>query len=128
MGLTETDLTFTNQTFPATGPPTGHSAPFAHRIQCVFCVHASDVFDQPCPVRVSRSPQVWSLKLEQEVEKNKALAAALQTLASEHQQLQQSPRRSGGSSALSVLNQDDFFDALSGQHLLTERLGMRWVV
>lgn len=63
---------------------------------------------------------MWSLKLEQEVEKNKALAEALQTLATEHQQLQQSLSGSGRSSTLSFLNQDDFFDAVSGQHLLTE--------
>lgn len=62
---------------------------------------------------------MWSLKLEQEVEKNKALVEALQSLATE--QPQPSPCRSGRSSTLSVLNHDDFFDALSGQHLLVDR-------
>lgn len=61
------------------------------------------------------SPQVWTLQLEQEVEKNKALAEALQTLASEHHQLQQSLCRSGRSSTLGALSEDDFFDAVSGQ-------------
>lgn len=56
---------------------------------------------------------MWSLKVEQEVEKNKALAEALQTLATEQHQLQQSLCRSGRSSTLSILNEDDFFDAVS---------------
>lgn len=60
--------------------------------------------------------------MEQEVEKNKALAEALQTLATEQHQLQQSLCRSGRSSTLSILNEDDFFDAVSGQRLLTKHL------
>lgn len=59
--------------------------------------------------------QVWSLKLEQEVEKNKALTEALQTLATEHHQLQQSLCKSRRSSTLSTLTGDDFYDAESGQ-------------
>lgn len=60
--------------------------------------------------------QVWSLKLEQEVEKNKLLTEALQTLATEHQDLdQQSLCKGRRSSTLSTLTEDDFYDALSGQ-------------
>ena len=53
--------------------------------------------------------------MEQEVEKNKALCEALQTLATEHHQLEQSvcPRRK--SPTLSTRTDDDFYDALSGQ-------------
>uniref|UniRef100_A0A3Q3XLD3 Oxysterol-binding protein n=1 Tax=Mola mola TaxID=94237 RepID=A0A3Q3XLD3_MOLML len=58
--------------------------------------------------------QVWSLKLEQEEEKNKALTEALQTLATEHHKVQQSLFRT---SALSTLTEDDFYDAESGQQL-----------
>lgn len=59
--------------------------------------------------------QVWSLKLEQEVEKNKALTEALQILAAEHQELKESVRSSRRSSAPSTLTEEDFYDALSGQ-------------
>ncbi len=62
--------------------------------------------------------QVWSLKLEQEVEKNKALTEALQTLATEHHELQQSLCKSRRSSTLSALTEDDFYDAVSGQQPL----------
>lgn len=57
---------------------------------------------------------MWSLKLEQEVEKNKALTEALQTLASEHHELKQSLSKNRRSSALT---EDNFYDALSGQPL-----------
>uniref|UniRef100_A0A8C8JY43 Oxysterol-binding protein n=1 Tax=Oncorhynchus tshawytscha TaxID=74940 RepID=A0A8C8JY43_ONCTS len=64
---------------------------------------------------------VWSLKLEQEVEKNKLLTEALQTLATEHQDLdQQSLCKGRRSSTLSTLTEDDFYDALSGQSNPTE--------
>ncbi|KAM7400589.1 hypothetical protein PAMA_005001 [Pampus argenteus] len=56
---------------------------------------------------------VWSLKLEQEVEKNKALTEALQTLANEHHELKQSLCKSGRLSTLSTLTEDDFYDAVS---------------
>lgn len=62
--------------------------------------------------------QVWSLKLEQEVEKNKALTEALQTFATEHHELQQSLCKSRRSSTLSTLTEDDFYDAVSGQQPL----------
>uniref|UniRef100_A0A665V140 Oxysterol-binding protein n=1 Tax=Echeneis naucrates TaxID=173247 RepID=A0A665V140_ECHNA len=59
--------------------------------------------------------QVWNLKLEQEVEKNKALTEALQTLATEHYELKQSLSKSRRSSTLSTLTEDEFYDAESGQ-------------
>uniref|UniRef100_A0A3P9M2R6 Oxysterol-binding protein n=1 Tax=Oryzias latipes TaxID=8090 RepID=A0A3P9M2R6_ORYLA len=55
--------------------------------------------------------QVRSLKLEQEVEKNKILSEALQTLATEHHELEQSVVK--GSSPRSALSDDDFHDAVS---------------
>ncbi|KAF3699381.1 Oxysterol-binding protein-related protein 1 [Channa argus] len=57
--------------------------------------------------------KVWSLKLEQELEKNKALTEALQTLATEHHELKQSLTKSRRLSTLSTLTEDDFYDALS---------------
>ena len=59
--------------------------------------------------------QVWSLKLEQEVEKNKALCEALQTLGTEHHQLEQSVCPSRKSPTFTIRTDDDFYDALSGQ-------------
>lgn len=50
------------------------------------------------------------------MEKNKALTEALQILAAEHQELKESSRSSRRSSAPSTLpEEDDFYDALSGQ-------------
>uniref|UniRef100_A0A3P9HCL4 Oxysterol-binding protein n=1 Tax=Oryzias latipes TaxID=8090 RepID=A0A3P9HCL4_ORYLA len=60
---------------------------------------------------LSESLQVRSLKLEQEVEKNKILSEALQTLATEHHELEQSVVK--GSSPRSALSDDDFHDAVS---------------
>lgn len=54
------------------------------------------------------------MKLEQEVEKNKILSEALQTLATEHHELEQSVVK--GSSPRSVLSVDEFYDALSGAY------------
>ncbi|XP_062868500.1 oxysterol-binding protein-related protein 1 isoform X2 [Trichomycterus rosablanca] len=53
-----------------------------------------------------------SQKLEQEVEKNKILSEALQTLATEHHVLEQSVAR-GSSPRSVVLSEEDFYDALS---------------
>lgn len=58
--------------------------------------------------------QVWSLKVEQEEEKNRALTETLETLATERQELKQSLSKIR-SSNLSALNEDDFYDAVSGQ-------------
>ncbi|XP_054458838.1 oxysterol-binding protein-related protein 1 isoform X2 [Anoplopoma fimbria] len=64
-----------------------------------------------CLGLLSRQQGVRSLKLEQEVEKNKILSEALQTLATEHHELEQSVVK--GSSPRSALSEDEFHDALS---------------
>ncbi|KAK9518958.1 hypothetical protein VZT92_021723 [Zoarces viviparus] len=64
-----------------------------------------------CLGLLSRQEGVRSLKLEQEVEKNKILSEALQTLATEHHQLEQSVVK--GSSPRSDLSEDEFHDAVS---------------
>ncbi|XP_067330592.1 oxysterol-binding protein-related protein 1-like isoform X2 [Channa argus] len=66
-----------------------------------------------CLELMSKQEEVWSLKLEQELEKNKALTEALQTLATEHHELKQSLTKSRRLSTLSTLTEDDFYDALS---------------
>ncbi|XP_075943504.1 oxysterol-binding protein-related protein 1 isoform X4 [Anarhichas minor] len=64
-----------------------------------------------CLGLLSRQEGVRSLKLEQEVEKNKILSEALQTLATEHHELEQSVVK--GSSPRSALSEDEFHDAVS---------------
>ncbi|XP_037627150.1 oxysterol-binding protein-related protein 1 isoform X2 [Sebastes umbrosus] len=64
-----------------------------------------------CLSLLSRQEGVRSLKLEQEVEKNKILSEALQTLATEHHELEQSVVK--GSSPRSALSEDEFHDAVS---------------
>ncbi|XP_030647165.1 oxysterol-binding protein-related protein 1 [Chanos chanos] len=59
----------------------------------------------------SKQEGARSLKLEQEVEKNKILSEALQTLATEHHELEQSVVK--GSSPRSALSEDEFYDAVS---------------
>lgn len=54
-----------------------------------------------------------NLKLEQEQEKNKILSEALQTLASEHHELEQSLVK-GTPPHHSILSEDEFYDAASG--------------
>lgn len=66
-----------------------------------------------CLELLSKQEEVWSLKLEQEVEKNKALTEALQTLATKHDELQQSLRRNNKWSTLRAFTEEDFYDALS---------------
>lgn len=61
-------------------------------------------------VRVRVRAQVRSLRLEQQVEKNRILSEALQTLATEHHQLEQSVV--GGPPPPS---EDEFHDAVSGE-------------
>ncbi|KAJ8395020.1 hypothetical protein AAFF_G00039710 [Aldrovandia affinis] len=63
-----------------------------------------------CLSLFSRQEGVRSLKLEQEVEKNKILSEALQTLATEHHELEQSVVKGSPRSALS---EDEFYDAVS---------------
>uniref|UniRef100_A0A674DXC1 Oxysterol-binding protein n=1 Tax=Salmo trutta TaxID=8032 RepID=A0A674DXC1_SALTR len=64
-----------------------------------------------CLSLFSRQDGVRSLKLEQEVEKNKILSEALQTLATEHHELEQSVVT--GSIPQGALSEDDFHDAVS---------------
>ncbi|XP_044217359.1 oxysterol-binding protein-related protein 1 isoform X1 [Thunnus albacares] len=64
-----------------------------------------------CLSLLSRQEGVRSLKLELEVEKNKILSEALQTLATEHHELEQSVVK--GSSPRSALSEDEFHDAVS---------------
>ncbi|XP_076009128.1 oxysterol-binding protein-related protein 1 isoform X2 [Genypterus blacodes] len=64
-----------------------------------------------CLSLFSRQEGVRSLKLEQEVEKNKILSEALQTLATEHHELEQSVVK--GSPPRSALSEDEFHDAVS---------------
>lgn len=57
--------------------------------------------------------QVKNLKLEHELEKNKILSEALETLATEHHELEQSIVK--GSPPLSILSEEQFYDAVSGK-------------
>ncbi|MGH0143521.1 UNVERIFIED_CONTAM: hypothetical protein FKN15_040177 [Acipenser sinensis] len=57
--------------------------------------------------------KVRSLRLEQEQEKSKILSEALQTLATEHHELEQSVVKRSPSQ--SVLSEDEFYDAVSGE-------------
>ncbi|XP_068427098.1 oxysterol-binding protein-related protein 1-like [Clinocottus analis] len=66
-----------------------------------------------CFELLSKQEEVWSLKCEQEVEKNKALTEALQTLATERHDIEHSLCKSRRSSTLSILTEDDFYDAVS---------------
>ncbi|XP_041954659.1 oxysterol-binding protein-related protein 1-like isoform X2 [Alosa sapidissima] len=66
-----------------------------------------------CLDLLSQREEAWSLKLEQEVEKNKILSEALKNLATEHHELEQSLRRGRKSPTLSTLTEDDFYDAVS---------------
>ncbi|XP_060679894.1 oxysterol-binding protein-related protein 1 isoform X1 [Hemiscyllium ocellatum] len=64
-----------------------------------------------CVLFISKQEAVRNLRLEQEQEKNKILSEALQTLACEHHELEQSLVK--GSPPQSVLSDDEFYDALS---------------
>uniref|UniRef100_H3DJU4 Oxysterol-binding protein n=1 Tax=Tetraodon nigroviridis TaxID=99883 RepID=H3DJU4_TETNG len=64
-----------------------------------------------CLSLFSRQEGVRSVKLEHEVEKNKILSTALQTLATEHHELEQSVVK--GSSRWIALSEDEFHDAVS---------------
>ncbi|XP_072113631.1 oxysterol-binding protein-related protein 1-like isoform X1 [Mobula birostris] len=64
-----------------------------------------------CIVLIEKQEVVRNLRLEQEQEKNKILSEALQTLACEHHELEQSVVK--GSPPHSVLSDDEFYDALS---------------
>nr|XP_055074784.1 oxysterol-binding protein-related protein 1 isoform X2 [Misgurnus anguillicaudatus] len=66
---------------------------------------------QQCMGLFSKQEGARSLKLEHEVEKNEILSEALQTLATEHHELEQSLVK--GSSPRNALSEDEFYDALS---------------
>ncbi|XP_005665380.3 oxysterol-binding protein-related protein 1 isoform X3 [Sus scrofa] len=68
--------------------------------------------DEVSTVDVKDSLEVRNFKLEQEQEKNKILSEALETLATEHHELEQSLVK--GSPPLSILSEEEFYDALSG--------------
>uniref|UniRef100_UPI00398F42BA oxysterol-binding protein-related protein 1 isoform X2 n=1 Tax=Pristiophorus japonicus TaxID=55135 RepID=UPI00398F42BA len=65
-----------------------------------------------CILFITKQEAVRNLRLEQEQEKNKILSEALQTLACEHHELEQSLVK--GSPPQSVLSDNEFYDALSG--------------
>ncbi|KAH0617767.1 hypothetical protein JD844_016340 [Phrynosoma platyrhinos] len=60
---------------------------------------------------LKENDKVRNLKLEHEQEKNKILSEALETLATEHHELEQSLVK--GSSPLSILSEEQFYDAVS---------------
>lgn len=64
-----------------------------------------------CLTLFTKQQGVQSLRLEQEQEKSKILSEALQTLATEHHELEQSIVK--GSPPRSVLSEDEFYDAVS---------------
>nr|XP_045234236.1 oxysterol-binding protein-related protein 1 isoform X3 [Macaca fascicularis] len=70
------------------------------------CVALSD-----CLNLFTKQERVKNFKLEQEQEKNKILSEALETLATEHHELEQSLVK--GSPPTSILSEDEFYDALS---------------
>ncbi|XP_033960293.1 oxysterol-binding protein-related protein 1-like [Pseudochaenichthys georgianus] len=70
-----------------------------------------------CLELLSKQEEVWSLQLEQEEEKNKALTEALETLSTDHYERRQSLSESRRSSTLSTLTEDDFYDAVSESEL-----------
>ncbi|XP_056271467.1 oxysterol-binding protein-related protein 1 isoform X2 [Pseudoliparis swirei] len=66
-----------------------------------------------CLGLLSRREAVRSVKLDQEVEKNRILSEALQTLATEHHQLEQSVVSGSSPSPRGALSEDEFHDAVS---------------
>ncbi|KAK7945605.1 hypothetical protein WMY93_001333 [Mugilogobius chulae] len=68
---------------------------------------------QLCLELLSKQEEVWSLKLEQEEEKNRALSEALQTLACKNEELKQSVWKNKKWTTNSTFTEDDFYDALS---------------
>ncbi|XP_047668967.1 oxysterol-binding protein-related protein 2 [Tachysurus fulvidraco] len=80
---------------------------------CELCSETCSVL-RHCVDLLSQREEAWSVKLEQEVEKNKILSEALQTLATEHHQLKKNLSiGSRNSPTPSVLTEDEFYDAVS---------------
>uniref|UniRef100_A0A3Q1AJS5 Oxysterol-binding protein n=1 Tax=Amphiprion ocellaris TaxID=80972 RepID=A0A3Q1AJS5_AMPOC len=92
--------------------PTGFPSAIVQKMQEI-CELSSETNSSlsVCLSLFSRQEGVRSVKLEQEVEKNKILSEALQTLATEHHELEQSVVK--GSSPRSALSEDEFHDAVS---------------
>ncbi|KAF7222495.1 oxysterol-binding protein-related protein 1 [Nothobranchius furzeri] len=67
---------------------------------------------QMCLELLSKQMEVWSLKVEQEEEKNKALTETLENLAADHYELKCSLNEKERSECF-TLTEDDFFDAIS---------------
>uniref|UniRef100_A0A452R603 Oxysterol-binding protein n=1 Tax=Ursus americanus TaxID=9643 RepID=A0A452R603_URSAM len=80
--------------------------------QIETCVALSD-----CLNLFTKQEGVRNFKLEQEQEKNKILSEALETLATEHHELERSLVE--GSPPRSILSEDEFYDALSDRPCLS---------
>ncbi|XP_053350562.1 oxysterol-binding protein-related protein 1-like [Clarias gariepinus] len=81
---------------------------------CELCSETSSVL-RHCVDLLSQRTEVWNVRLEQEVEKNKLLSEALQKLATEHQRLKENLSPGRNSPSLSSLPEDEFYDAVSGE-------------
>ncbi|XP_066537359.1 LOW QUALITY PROTEIN: oxysterol-binding protein-related protein 2 [Hoplias malabaricus] len=79
---------------------------------CQLCRETSSAM-RHCLNLLSTQEEVWSVKLEQEVEKNKILSQALQALVTERQRLKQVLANGKKSPTPSTLTEDEFFDALT---------------
>ncbi|KAG7330507.1 hypothetical protein KOW79_006729 [Hemibagrus wyckioides] len=92
----------------------GNNVPelFKAREICELCSETSSVL-RHCVDLLSQREEVWSVKLEQEVERNRLLSEALQKLATEHHQLKENLSTGRKSPTLSALTEDEFYDALS---------------
>ncbi|XP_075272423.1 oxysterol-binding protein-related protein 1 isoform X2 [Opisthocomus hoazin] len=90
----------------------GMSSPLLQKVDVV-----SEVSQQTCEALAdclnlfTKQEGVRNLKLEHEQEKNKILSEALETLATEHHELEQSLVK--GSPPLSIISEEQFYDAVS---------------
>ncbi|NWH86032.1 OSBL1 protein, partial [Aegithalos caudatus] len=90
----------------------GISSPLLQKVDVV-----SEVSQETCEALAeclnlfTKQEGVRNLKLEHEQEKNKILSEALETLATEHHELEQSLVK--GSPPLSILSEEQFYDAVS---------------
>uniref|UniRef100_A0A8C4JAX8 Oxysterol-binding protein n=1 Tax=Dromaius novaehollandiae TaxID=8790 RepID=A0A8C4JAX8_DRONO len=90
----------------------GISSPLLQKIDVV-----SEVSQETCEALAdclnlfTKQEGVRNLKLEHEQEKNKILSEALETLATEHHELEQSLVK--GSPPLSIISEEQFYDAVS---------------
>ncbi|NXW58457.1 OSBL1 protein, partial [Eurystomus gularis] len=90
----------------------GISSPLLQKVDVV-----SEISQETCEVLAdclnlfTKQEGVRNLKLEHEQEKNKILSEALETLATEHHELEQSLVK--GSPPLSIISEEQFYDAVS---------------